>query len=623
MLVDAALMGRLKQMGAKHGCTLFATLLAAVQVLVGRLSQQDDLVVAVPAAAQSLLEGEVLVGHCANLLPIRAAWTGATPFATHLGAVRQAVLDAYEHQGCTLGTIVRALSVPRDTSRLPLTDVQFNLERLADGLAMPGLTLSCTANPKAFVNFDLFFNATESAAGIAIDCDYSTDLFDADTVDRWLGHLHTLLDAVAADPAQAVSALPLLSAEAMAALRDGGNDTAVPLPGGGVHSLIAEQAARTPGAVAVVSGAESLTYADLDARANQFAHYLAQRAQPGARVGVMLDRSTDMLVTLLATWKAGLSYVPLDPSHPAERLRHILADAGIAALISNDPDPTLVPSAAGINLDTARAAIAALPMTLPAIAADPERVAYVIYTSGSTGVPKGVAVQHRSLMNLLLSMQRAPGMTERDVLLAVTTIAFDIAGLELFLPLITGARVVIAAWEDVADGHRLAALVQSAGVTVLQATPATWRLLLEASFAPGPLRMLCGGEALPRALANALLQAGTGELWNLYGPTETTIWSAAGRVLRATDRSPSAPRSPTPRCMCWMRRIAWRPLGVPGQLHIGGAGVAVGYLNRPDLTAERFIPDPFNPGGRLYRTGDSARRLPDGRIEVLGGWTTR
>ena len=250
LAIDAAALGRIRAAGAASGCTLFATLLAAVGVTVGRLANRADLVIAVPAAAQSQLEGEVLVGHCANLLPLRAAWTEATPFATHLSTVRHAVLDAYEHQDCTLGTIVRALDLPRDISRLPLTDVQFNLERLADGMAMPGLALSCVANAKAFVNFDLFFNAVESKDRLAIDCDFNADLFDPQTVDRWLCHLRTVLAAVAADPAQPIGSIPLLSEAERQALVHGLNDTAAPLADAPVHRLIERQAARTPNAIA-------------------------------------------------------------------------------------------------------------------------------------------------------------------------------------------------------------------------------------------------------------------------------------------------------------------------------------------------------------------------------------
>ncbi len=610
--LDAMHVEALKKAGAAQGCTLFTTLLAAFSILLARLSGQDDLVVAVPVAGQSQLEDETLVGHCANLLPIRASWTGDLPFDRLLGSLRQTVLDAYEHQDCTLGTLVRALGVARDTARLPLTDVQFNLERLGDGVRIAGLEVAGRANPKAFVNFDLFLNAVESSRGLTFECDYNADLFDAETVDRWLGHLSVLLTAISTDPAARVATLPLLSAANREYLlkQDG---TAIPVPDVRVHRLIAAQAARLPEAPAVRQGDLMMTYQALDQRANQIAHVLAAHASPGNRVAVMMDRTADMLAVLLATWKAGLAYVPLDPLHPVARLRHILADADVALLVTDGTGPVL--EAPMINLADHAAAIARAPNTPSPVDETSDATAYVIYTSGSTGLPKGVAVGHRALANLLLSIGREPGIRQDDIWLAVTTISFDIAGLELFGPLLAGAQVALASREDVTDGHRLLGLLAETGATIMQATPATWRLLLEAGFEPGGLKMLCGGEPLPRALADHLLCDGS-ELWNVYGPTETTIWSALERV----GAGPITVGHPVANTSLHVLDAAdlLQPIGVPGQLHIGGLGLAEGYRNRPELTAARFIADPFAPEGRLYRTGDLAKRLPDGRIQVLG-----
>ena len=612
MVIDAPALGRIRAAGAASGCTLFATLLAAVSVMAGRLANRSDVVIAVPAAAQSQLEEEVLVGHCANLLPLRANWTDQTRFSDHLAAMRLEVLDAYEHQDCTLGTIIQALNLPRDISRLPLTDVQFNLEKLADGMAMPGLTLSCAANPKAFVNFDLFFNAVESKDGLAVDCDYNADLFDPQTVDRWLGHLRTVLEAIAANPAQPIGDIALLSHSERHALLHGLNDTAAPLPTGPVHKLIERRAARTPDAIAARFGEVTLSYGELDAQANRMARLLLTYAAPGDRVAVMLDRTPHMLAVLLGAWKAGMAYVPLDPSHPPARLGHIMADAGAAVLVTDGTGPELAGPV--LDLRLAQDEIAAQAATPPGAEST---VAYVIYTSGSTGLPKGVAIGHKALGNLLLSMGREPGIAASDIWLAVTTISFDIAGLELWGPLVAGAQVVVASRADAADGHRLRDLLQSSKATIMQATPASWRLLLETGWTPGSLRMLCGGEALPRTLADRLLASGEGaELWNMYGPTETTIWSAVERV----GEGPITVGHPIANTVLYVLDDADRlvPVGVPGHLHIGGAGLAEGYRNKPEMTAERFIADPFTPGARLYRTGDSARKLPDGRVQVLG-----
>lgn len=609
--LDAALAGRVKAAGGRHGCTLFATLLATVSVLLGRLAARQDVVVAVPAAAQSQLDGQVLVGHCANLLPLRTRWTEDTPFADHLAAVRDTVLDAYEHQDCTLGTIVRALDLPRDTSRLPLTDVQFNLEKLADGIAMPGLAIRADAAPKAFVNFDLFFNAVESTDGITIDCDYNADLFDPQTVDRWLGHLRTVLAAVADDPAQPVNALPLLSAGERDELLNRWNATQCPLPALAVHRLIAARAADAPHAPALQADGRTVSYGELDAYSNQLAHHLLRQAAPGSRVAVMMDRGRDLVAVLLAVWKAGMAYVPLDPVYPRARLDHIAADAGVAVLVTDGTGPDLgVPA---IDVRRARVEVQALSTAAPDVA--DYGLAYVIYTSGSTGKPKGVAIGHRALANLLLSIGREPGIAPGDIWLAVTTIAFDIAGLEIWGPLVAGAQVVLTTRDEAADGHLLRDRLERSGTTIMQATPATWRLLLEAGWQPGTLTMLCGGEALPRTLADQLI-AGGGALWNMYGPTETTIWSALDRVGdgAVTIGHPVA----NTHLHVLDRSLGLLPAGVPGELYIGGAGLADGYLGQPGLTADRFIPNPFAPGEQLYRTGDRARRLPDGRIQVIG-----
>ncbi len=328
----------------------------------------------------------------------------------------------------------------------------------------------------------------------------------------------------------------------------------------------------------------------------------------------MLDRTPEMLTVLLGAWKAGMAYVPLDPSHPPARLGHIMADAGAAVLVTDGTGPELAGPV--LDLRTARDEILAQTPTPPGVES---AVSYVIYTSGSTGLPKGVVVGHKALGNLLLSMGREPGIRTSDVWLAVTTIGFDIAGLELWGPLLAGAQVVVASRDDAADGHRLRALLRDSKATIMQATPATWRLLLETGWTPGELRMLCGGEGLPRTLADRLL-AGSGpsgaELWNMYGPTETTIWSAVERV----GDGPITVGHPIANTVLHVLDAADRlvPVGVPGHLHIGGAGLAEGYRNKPEMTADRFIPDPLTPGGTLYRTGDSARRLPDGRVQLLG-----
>ena len=383
--------------------------------------------------------------------------------------------------------------------------------------------------------------------------------------------------------------------------------------------LVARQVARRPHAPAVTFGATTLTYAELDRRAGSLARHLAAAgAGPGVLVGVYVRRSLDMVVALLAVARAGGAYVPLDPDFPAERLAFMLQDCGAPVVVTqSDLLAALPPSSARpVVVDGSRDPEAT---GAPAAGPGPDDLAYVIYTSGSTGRPKGVEIPNRAVVNLLTSMAERPGLGQDDVLVAVTTLSFDIAGLELWLPLVTGAHVVVASAAEAGDPTLLARLLDESGATVMQATPATWRMLVDAGWPGRPgFRALCGGEALPVALAGSLLDRGV-ELWNLYGPTETTIWSTVTRVT-ARGETPSIGRPIADTTVHVLdERMAPVPDGEPGELHIGGAGLAHGYRGRPGLTAERFVPDPFGPpGARLYRTGDLARRRPDGELEFLG-----
>ena len=619
--IDATLHQAVKKAGARQRSTLFVTLLASFQTLMGRLADQTEVVVGVPTAGQSLIEDRVLVGHCVNFLPLRGAWNTTTTVGGYLTTTAKEVLEAYEHQSYTFGTLVRKLALPREAGRLPLAEVQFNLERLADKIRLQDLAIDVEPNAKTRVNFDLFLNVIESPDGLRMECDYNSDLFDAATIDHWLDCYQALLEAFVADAGQPLVRAWLLPApERQRVLVEFNGETAT-IPDTGLHQIIEARAAATPEAVAARYGGQSLTYRELDAKAGQLAAVLSARLgatpAPGALVGVSVDRSLDMLVALLAVHKAGCAYVPLDPTHPPVRLRHILGEARVSALISDGSEETSLMDGVpviDVRRDAALIAAAQAGVSARCRAAD---LAYVIFTSGSTGKPKGVEITHGALLNLLQSMAVTPGLESRDVLYAVTTIAFDIAGLELFLPLVRGAQVIIAERDTLMDGDKLRQELERSSATVMQATPATWRLLLEAGFrAPPGFKMLCGGEALPRDLADRLLE-GEGDLWNMYGPTETTIWSSCARI--AAGDGPITVGTPVHNTQFYVLDKQDQPVpwGVPGQLHIAGDGVARGYYRRDELTAEKFLANPFAPG-RMYRTGDMAKWLPDGRLQVLG-----
>ena len=406
-------------------------------------------------------------------------------------------------------------------------------------------------------------------------------------------------------------------------LPDVWNATKRSYPNTCLHELFGAQVAATPDAVAVVFGDERLTFRELDARANQVAHsLLALGVGPEVLVGICIERSLDMVVALLGVMKSGGAYVPIDPAFPEERQRFMLEDADVRVLLTQEPLLAGLPphQADVLCLDRDRHRIAARPAEAPACAATPANLAYVIYTSGSTGKPKGVQISHRALVNFLTTMADRPGLSADDVLVAVTTLSFDIAGLELYLPLITGARLVVAPAEVTADPVRLAELLERSAATVVQATPTTWRMLIDSGWhGRTGLKVLCGGEALPAVLADELLERDL-ELWNMYGPTETTIWSTVFRV--ETPGQPLSIGGPIANTELYIldEGLAQVPIGEPGELHIGGEGLARGYLRRPELTAERFIAHPFDPdpNARLYKTGDLARFRADGNVEYLG-----
>jgi amino acid adenylation domain-containing protein len=620
--VEPDLYRTVKEAGARQGCTLFVMLLAAFKILLGRLADQSDIAIGIPTAGQSLLEDRALVGQCVNFLPIRSRHSSNMKLDEYLALVRERVLAAHEHQDYTLGTLVRKLAPPREPGRLPLTELQFNLERLTQSLSLPALGVEVQPNPKAVVNFDLFLNVIEGNGKLRIDCDYNTDLWDAATIDRWLDYYRRLLESMVENSAQPVSSLRYMPDAERDHLAIELNRTARPYPrDSSISAMFQAQVKARPEAIAVRAGSESLTYEALDKRANRLANALRAQVEGERRlIGVAVERSVDMLAILLGVLKAGHAYLPLDPSYPPARLKAILSQAGIAALIMDFPEEQdLAPAGAVVlSLPDILRESEGVAETPPEVASAPGDLAYVIYTSGSTGAPKGVEVTHQAVVNLLCAMAREPGLGPDDVLLAITTIAFDIAALELFLPLCVGAEVVITTREAAADGMALKRLLETADATVMQATPATWQMLIEAGFqGPAGFKMLCGGEALPRALANALLQGG-GELWNMYGPTETTIWSSCRRISAGSEPI-TVGRQPIDNTQFYILDQAGQlaPSGKSGELCIGGDGLARGYVKNKALTAEKFIANPFGQG-RLYRTGDQARRLPDGEIQILG-----
>ncbi|MGL4400837.1 MAG: amino acid adenylation domain-containing protein, partial [Luteolibacter sp.] len=617
--LDADCYAALKKASPKLGGTLFATLLSSFATLLHRLTGQDDLVIGVPAAGQKRVGRDELVGHCLNFLPLRLHADGNRPFREFATEVKEQVLEAYDYQDYTFGSLLQKLTLPRDTSRLPLVSVMFNIDKSGiDRIHMDGLKMDAETNPKQFVNFELFFNLVQTEDRLVVECEYNTDLHDSSTIRRWLHAFQQVIESTVTDGETSLASLPILGPDERMLTLETWNATERDFPRDAtLHGLVSSAGTLSPSRMAVRCGVESLTYAEMESRSSALAARLqAAGVKRGDLVGVHLERSCDIVPSLLAILKCGGAYVPMDPAFPTERLGFMVEDAHMTVILSQTSiHLALPPSSAHVLLVDEPCGLL---RTFTPVESSGEDTAYVIFTSGSTGRPKGVRIPHRAVVNFLNSMRREPGLTADDVLLSVTTLSFDISGLEIFLPLTTGAEVVIATRETTQDGQLLAKAITDHKITVLQATPATWRLLLEAEWKGKPeLKVLVGGEAVPRDLVNRLAPL-CGELWNVYGPTETTIWSTASRL--EAGNGPVLIGRPIDNTQVYIVNSAMQPqpIGVAGELLIGGDGLAQGYHELPELTADRFIDSPFRQGMKVYRTGDLARWTADGSLECLG-----
>jgi amino acid adenylation domain-containing protein len=626
--LSATLTQKLKSLSQQQNVSLFMTLLAAWQTLLYRYTGQEDITIGSPIANRNRTEVEGLIGFFVNALALRTDLSGNPSFLELLARVQQVALEAYAHEELPFEVLVEELQPERHLNHSPLFQVMFVL--LPDpmqALVLPGLTLKRLPIHSNTAKFDLTMSLEDTEEGLTGILEYNSDLFDATTISRILGHFQTLLTGIVANPQQRVSDLPLLTLNEQQQILVEWNDTQTDIGDVQcVQQLFEEQVAKTPDAVAVVFDQQKLTYQQLNERANQLAHYLQSLGvKPEVLVGICVERSLDMVVGLLAILKAGGTYVPLDPAYPASRLEFMLEDAQVPILLTQSDLIATLPQhqAQVVCIDSDWQQITRHSTDNPRIDVTKENLAYIIYTSGSTGKPKGVQIPHTALTNFLSAMYPTLEITSQDVLLGVTTLSFDIAALEIYLPLITGARLVVASREQAADGMQLLAILNHEQITLMQATPATWRLLLAAGWQGNvQLKILCGGEALNCSLAQQLLARGE-EVWNLYGPTEATIWAAVHKVEHSDINQQQDSIISIGRAIANTQLYILDahqqlvPVGVPGELHIGGAGLALGYLNRPELTDAKFIPHPLQVGERLYKTGDLARYRPDGNIEYI------
>ncbi len=633
--VDTSLHEALKRLSRQWNSTLFMTMFGAFTVFLHRLTGLDDLVVGMPSARRTLPGSENLVGFTLNFLPLRIRLKSDATFPQHLATIRRTLLDSYEHDACPVGTIARNLNLPRDPSRPLFVTTAFNLNPRVSMPKMGELTVDLIPRPISFTPFEFFLDAMEVKRGsgmeLRLDFFYSTALFDRETMRRWMQHFTTLLERLVANPEHPIASYSLLTDTEREELLIGWNATQAPPPESALlHERVEAQVRRTPEAVAVVYGDDELTYQELDRQANQVAHYLhTLGVGPEVLVGLCMDRSLEIVVALLGILKAGGAYVPLDPRYPKDRLGAILEEAQVSLVLTDGESATSLPphGAKVVNLEMDAERIARESVETPSSTGCPDNLIYVIFTSGSTGKPKGVMATHRGLCNRITWMQEAYPLTVADRVLQKTPISFDVSAWEFFWPLVAGARLVMARPKGHQDPAYLAGVIAAAGITTMHFVPSMLQSFLDlpgVAACTSLRQVFCSGEELPNELCErffAHLSTSGVNLHNLYGPTEASIDVTAWTCRAGWPRRRVPIGRPIANTQIYILDSLLQPcpIGVPGELCIGGVGVARGYLQQPGLTAESFIPHPFSDeGARLYKTGDRARYLPDGNIEFLG-----
>ncbi|MFE9427311.1 amino acid adenylation domain-containing protein [Kitasatospora sp. NPDC006697] len=619
--LSAELMAAVDRLARSHRATAFMVLLAAYQVLLARHSGQRDFCVGTPVAGRSRVEHEGLVGCLATTVALRADLAGEPDFDQLVDRVRATALTGFAHQQLPFAELLTALDVTRDRSRTPLFQAMFALQHAQSAPLAPEDGASEVFQLEyAQAKCDLALEIWREDGRAELHLSYAAALFTRETAQRLLARYLTLLQALLAEPDRSVFEVALLPAAEQAELLARGEGAALAVPESTVPARFLAQAERAPEAVALECAGGPVRYGELAASSARVTGQLqAAGVRPGDVVGVFVERSPELLAALLGVWRAGASYLPLDPKHAAERTALALADSGAACVLVTAGSAPLLPAA----------------VTAPRVLLDPgaepgtdalpglDRPAYVIYTSGSTGRPKGVLVGHRALAAFLDATGSLVGGTGPDTCwLGLTSVSFDISGLEMYLPLSTGGRLVVPGQRAAEDGAALRELVRAHGVTHLQATPTGWQLLLAGGLSEVPVALV-GGEALPLPLAREL-RARAARLFNMYGPTETTIWSSCWEVPAEPATVSLGGPLPGTRLRVLDQEGGLSPFGVPGELVIGGAGVALGYLGNPELTAQRFVPDPWGtasaltPPALMYRTGDLVRYRADGGLEFLG-----
>jgi amino acid adenylation domain-containing protein len=611
------------ELSRRLGVTPFMMFVGIFQTLLARLSNQQDICVGTPLSTRTVPGTETMMGCFINTIPLRNQLDLGRSLEENLIQIRQTILEALDHSDLPFEKLVEALRPERNPGYHPYFQQMFTWQAENDlhGTTPQGLEWHLEAGTQPGVRFDLELIIEERGNEYRGTLAYNTDLYPCETMELLIQRFNTvLLDAVT-HPDRPLSDLEIMTEQERYQVIFGWNQTELNYPSLSAAYLVEEQAQKRPDTIAITCDGQKITYGRLNTKANQLAHRLIEMGvKPDTLVGLCVERSIDMVTAALAIWKAGGAYVPLDPDFPPDRLAFYVQDSMMPIIVAHERLLDRLPTVTAkiLRIDTESRQLINYPEVTPYSNVAPSNLAYAIYTSGSTGRPNGVMVEHRQLVNFLISMQREPGIVPEDVMLSVTTLSFDIHHLEIWLPLITGSKIVIATRRDGGDGLRLRSVMEANQISIMQATPATYRLLHAAGWEGGPgLKVLCGGEPLQFELAEKLTKE-VGEVWNMYGPTETTVWSTIHHVMDA--KPPISIGHPIANTQVYVLDETLRPvpIGCTGEIWIAGDGLARGYLNRPELTAKKYLADPFRPEQRMYRTGDLGRWLTNGTLECLG-----
>jgi len=625
--LDQKTTGQLRSFGQQNKGSLFVTLLSIFNTLISRYASQEEFLIGIPIAGRNYEEQESLVGMLINNFPVRITPLDQMTFPEIYEMTRKKFFLAYENQKLPIDRIVEELKVNRTPNISPLFQVMFNLlDMFNEEISLAGSTMEMIDKRRNIAQFDLSLHIYEAKNSLNCVLEYNTNLFKRSRIERMAGHFMELVKSLMENSDQKLRTIPLLTENEKKLILKDWNRTKVEFPEDQcIHQLFEAQVAKTPNSIAIRDEHKQLTYTELNQKANKLARYLHNSgAVEGSLVAICMERSVDILVALLAIQKSGCTYIPLDPIYPKDRLALILEDGNPVIMLTERKLLGSIPETAAKNIFIEEAdAYQSESGENTGFKVTPETIAYLIYTSGSTGKPKGVQIQQRALVNFISSMAKKPGINENDIMLAVTTISFDIAVLEMYLPITYGASIFVASHETSLNPELLIQRMEDTGATLLQATPVTFRMLNSAEWGGSKkLKILCGGEAMPKELAYDLIRK-CRELWNMYGPTETTVWSTVEKVeINDSDKTGYINLGkPIDNTLIYVLNPEFQlvPVGYPGELFIGGEGLAKDYFNLPEMTKERFLPDPFSEiaGARMYRTGDLVQQTEEGKLEFL------